>query len=224
MWLRFLQALGLEESLPDARRAKQGFRASLAAILKIGADRRFLAPALAMALGSGAMFTYIAASPFVFISYYGVSPRAFAWIFGIDALGFIAASQLNLLLLKRWDPAAVLRATLGAQFAAGLVLLLTSSTQTGGMAGVLVPLFFAVSCIGLIGPNAGALAMTPFGARAGSASALMGTMHGPAGAVASGCVGLLPGTGAVPMALLITPLVALALGSLLVVGLRGNAE
>ena len=164
------------------------------------------------------MFTYIAASPFVFISHYGLSPRAFAWIFGINAAGLIAASQLNLWLLKRWDSAAVLRATLMFQLAAGLVLLLAAATQIGGMAGVLMPLFFAVSCIGLIGPNAGALAMTPFGARAGSASALMGTMHGLAGAVASGCVGFFPGTGAVPMALLITLLVALALGSLLLVG------
>lgn len=218
-----LVAFALDESLPPERRATQGFGASIAGFAGIAADRRFLAPALAMALGSGAMFSYIAASPFVFISHYGVSPRTFAWIFGGNAVGLIVASQVNVLLLKRWPSAAFLKATMIFQLCAALLLLIAAATGFGGIWGVIPPLFCAVICIGLIGPNGGALAMSPFGARAGSASALMGTLHGLGGATSSGLVGHMPGQGAVPMAVMIVVLVSLGLASLLLLRAKNEA-
>jgi DHA1 family bicyclomycin/chloramphenicol resistance-like MFS transporter len=209
-----LAALGLRESLPSERRASHGIGGSIAALARVGSDRRFLGYALAMAFASGAMFGYIAASPFVFVAYYGFSPGEFAALFGANAFGLVAASQLNIRLLRSWPAATILRWTLRFQFAAALVLLIVALSGIGGVAGVMVALFFTVVCIGLVGSNAGALAMTPFGREAGAASALMGTLHGMAGAAASGAVGHLPGAGPVPMALMMALLVGLALVSL----------
>ena len=206
-----LAALGLGESLPVADRARHGIVGSIAAMARVGTDRRFLGYALAMAFASGAMFSYIAASPFVFIDYYGFSPGEFAALFGVNAIGLVAAAQLKVRLLRHWPPATILRWTLSFQFAAALVLLAVALSGAGDAVGVPIALFFTVVCIGLIGSNAGALAMTPFGREAGAVSALMGMLHGAAGAAAAGVVGHLPGDGPVPMALMIAILVGLAL-------------
>jgi DHA1 family bicyclomycin/chloramphenicol resistance-like MFS transporter len=208
-----LVATGLRESLPAAQRASHGVGGSLGAMLRVGVDPRFLGYALAMAFTAGAMFAYIASSPFVFITWYGFSPGEFALLFGVNAIGLIGASQLNVRLLRRWSSVTVLRWALNAQLAGSLATLLLALSGAG-VVPVLVTLFVAVACNGLIGPNAGALAMTPFGRDAGSASALMGTMHGALGALAAGVVGYLPGPGAVPMALMFAILVALAVGAL----------
>ena len=74
-----------------------------------------------------------------------------------------------------------------------------------------IGLFFLMGCSGLISPNAGALAMTPFGHSAGAASALLGILHGTSGGLATAAVGYLPGNGAVPMALMMVMLVGCAL-------------
>jgi DHA1 family bicyclomycin/chloramphenicol resistance-like MFS transporter len=212
-----LASLGLRESLPASGRAQHGITGSISAMRRVGSDRRFLGYALAMAFASGAMFSYIAASPFVFIAYYGFSPGEFAVLFGVNAFGLVAASQLNVRLLRHWQPATILKWTLRFKLAAALALLAIALGGLGGALAVSIALFFVVVCIGLVGSNAGALAMTPFGREAGSASALMGTLHGGAGAVAAALVGHLPGPGPVPMATMMAVLVAIALAALTLV-------
>ena len=67
-----------------------------------------------------------------------------------------------------------------------------------GFAGLLVPLFCFVACLGFVMPSTTALAMAPHGAVAGSASALLGTVQFTMGATAGALVGLLGNGTAVP--------------------------
>jgi MFS transporter, DHA1 family, multidrug resistance protein len=195
-----LVAFGLPESLPAERRNRAGVAQALGVYGRLLADRRYLGYALAGGFVSAGMFAYISGSPFVVIELYGVSPQQYGWIFGTNALGIITASQLNRWLLARHQGDAILFVTLSVAAAASVALALVAASGAGGLAGLLVPLFFCIASVGLVGPNTTAAAMAPYGRMAGSASALLGTLQFVVGAAAGMIVGALYNGTALPMA------------------------
>jgi DHA1 family bicyclomycin/chloramphenicol resistance-like MFS transporter len=195
-----LVAFGLPESLPAQRRRSAGLAQALGVYGQLLADRRFLGYALAGGFVSAGMFAYISGSPFVVIQLYGVSPQQYGWIFGFNAFGLVLASQLNRWLLARQQGDAILLVTLTAAAAASTVLTLVAASGAGGLAGLLLPLFFCIASVGLVGPNTTAAAMAPYGRVAGSASALLGSLQFVVGAAAGMIVGTLYNGTALPMA------------------------
>jgi len=161
--------------------------------------RLFISYVLCGATMMAGTFAYIAGSPFVVEDLYGLSAQIFPWVFGINALGFIAASQVNLYAQRRWSTDRVLFAALVFQGFAAVVLLVTGWTGWGGLWGILVPLFFWISTMGFVNPNTTALAMAPFAANAGAASALLGVMQFVLAALSSALVGWLEDGTAHPM-------------------------
>lgn len=200
----------LPETLERSTRRMGSLGDALARIRSVARDARFLVPGMLLALPFAAVFAYISSAPFVLIQYFGVRVEAFGWFFGANALGLIAGSQMNSRLLRRARSAVILRRAIRLQTVMALVLLATATTGAGGLPGVVLPLFFVVASIGFIAPNASAIAMTPFGADAGTASALLGTCQALAGVVATVAVGFMPGSGAVPMAAVIAACTVLA--------------
>ena len=93
---------------------------------------------------------------------------------------------------------------------ATLLLALALADEPLGVAGVIVPLFGIVACLGFVIPNATALALERHGTVAGSASALIGVLQLVAGALASSAVGLAGTSSVLPMALAIAALSATA--------------
>lgn len=96
--------------------------------------------------------------------------------------------------------------------AAGLVLLGISALHTQALWPLLVPLFVCIASLGCIIPNASACAMSGQGARAGSASALLGCVQFSVAAGAAALVGVLHDGSALPMALVISLCGAAAVG------------
>jgi DHA1 family bicyclomycin/chloramphenicol resistance-like MFS transporter len=195
--------LWLPESLPPARRRRDGPRQVAGVYLMLLRDRRFLGHVLAGALPIGGMFAYIAGSPFVVMELHGVSPQDYGWVFGANAAGLILASQVAGRLAHRVAPARMLPVGLVLAAATGAALLVAAVTGWGGFAGLLVPLFLFVASLGAVLPMAAALAMAPHGRVAGRASAVIGTLQFGVGAVTGSLVGLLHDGTARPMALLI---------------------
>lgn len=152
-------------------------------------DKRFMAYALVYAMCYGGMFAYIAGSPFIFIDLYHVPATNFGWIFGGNALGLIILSQVNRLLHKHFSGEKILQATVLVQLVAGVFLFVVGLNPLVSMFAVLIPLFVYVSSIGLIGPNATALAMAGHAQNAGSASALLGAMQFTAAALSAIIIG-----------------------------------
>ncbi|MSP49738.1 MAG: Bcr/CflA family multidrug efflux MFS transporter [Alphaproteobacteria bacterium] len=189
----------LKETLAIERRRSLHPVSVLATYLRLFADRYFMGHVLGQSLTFASMFAYLTASPFVFISLYGVPAERFGWIFGGNALGFILASQVNLFLLKWTTPGRILSVGLLVTLAAGLLPAITTATGFGGLPGILVPQFFFLVSLGFIGPNAMARALAPQGANAGSASALIGTMQFGIAAATGAIVAALPNTSAMPM-------------------------
>lgn len=193
----------LPETIPK-RVARVPLSSALANYASLLADRRYLGYALSGGFGQAGMFAYISGSPFVFIDLYGVPAHAYGWLFGLNAAGIIAFTQANRRLLLRYDTDRILGIANFLNFLFCLVLLTMAVTNAAGLIGILVPLFFVVSLRGLTFPNASAGAMAPFPEKAGSASALLGSVQFSIAAIASAAVGILDDGTAVPMAAVIT--------------------
>ena len=196
-------SLGLPESLPE-HIPRQPLSGALRQYLRLLADRVFVGHALTGGIAIAGMFAYIAGSPFVFIKLYGVPAEHYGWLFGTNAAGFILVAQVNARLLAKRGPAFLLARAVWLYLAAGLVLLAVAATRPTQLWPLLVPLFVCISSLGCIIPNASACAMSGQGARAGSASALMGCLQFSVAAGAAALVGLLHDGSAVPMALVIS--------------------
>ncbi|HHY54627.1 MAG TPA: Bcr/CflA family multidrug efflux MFS transporter [Chloroflexi bacterium] len=192
--------LWLEESLPHARRTTTGLGSVMRGYGALLVDGRYMGFALAGGLASAAMFAYISGSPFVFIELNGVPPAQFGFFFGANAFGLIAASQLNRWLLAYYTSTQILVVALSVTAGAALLLLVATLLGVGGFPLMLVLLFVTIASTGMVGPNAMALALAPYGRRAGSASALLGATQFAAGALAGALVGLLANGTALPMA------------------------
>lgn len=196
-------ALGLPESLPDnvPRQPLSGALRQYGRLLK---DREFLGHALTGGVAMAGMFAYIAGSPFVFIKLYDVPAEHYGWLFGSNAAGFILVAQINARLLANRGPAFLLARTIWIYLAAGVVLLGVSALHTQQLWPLLIPLFVCIASLGCIIPNASACAMSGQGARAGSASAMLGCLQFSVAAGAASLVGVLHNGTAMPMAMVIT--------------------
>jgi DHA1 family bicyclomycin/chloramphenicol resistance-like MFS transporter len=191
---------GLDETLEKSRRQSGGVLATLRSFRGLLANQRFIGYAFASSFAFTAAMIYISMSPFVLENIYGLSPQTFGLLFGINALGLAGMSQLSGRLVDRVSPQKLLTGGIGALAFAGLGLLLVVITGLG-LVGVLPLLFLLVASLGLIAPNATALALATTDTRtAGSASGLLGMLQFSIGAIMAPLIGLAGTTTAVPMA------------------------
>jgi DHA1 family bicyclomycin/chloramphenicol resistance-like MFS transporter len=200
--LTVVAALALPESLPPERRLSGGVVGTIGVYGSLLRDRAFVGLVLVAGFSMAAVFGYVAGASFVFQQQYGMDEQRFGLVFGAGALGLIAATQLNVLLLRRYSPARILAVAMAAGSVAGLVLVVVAATGFGGLAGFLVPLWTVVAMVGLSLPNAPALALAAHGDAAGTASALLGAVQFGVGALAAPLVGVL-GNDSVAMALVV---------------------
>jgi DHA1 family bicyclomycin/chloramphenicol resistance-like MFS transporter len=194
----------LPETLPGPERVRHNVRQILATYGGLFRHRQFMGYVLAVSCMSGVLFAYIAGSPTLFIEQYGVSAQAFGIFFGANAAGLILTAQFNRGLLKRFSSRRILLTCYSINTGATLLLLGQVLTGWGGFPAALVVLWVCVASAGLIFPNTTALAMSPVGKVAGSASALMGTLQFALGGIMATLVGTWhDGTGR-PMAFILT--------------------
>lgn len=207
----FLAAwFGLPETMPPANRQTGGFAATFQAFRELLADRAFTGYALSAGFAFAVLFSYIAGSSFVLQEIYGVSPQTFSLLFGMNALGILAASQINRRFIGRVPLPRLLAIGLGMN-ALGSGAFLLVVLGGAGLAAVLPALFVAISSIGVISPNAAALALSGHPRTAGSASAVLGVLQYAIGAAAAPLVGLGGSGTAVPMAVVMATMGGCAL-------------
>jgi len=141
-------------------------------------DPTFNYPAIGGGLLMGAMFVYISAASELLMDTYGISSTHFGWIFGMNAAGFVALTQINQLLINRFRILSLLRfgAVMQVVASAGLFILGLSFGSDAWLPLVLVCIFFCIAGLGLTQPNASAIALAFQKRRAGMASALQGSL------------------------------------------------
>jgi len=198
-------ALWLNETLAADQRHSGGLRSVLGTFGRLLHDRSFIPYALSFGLAFGAMFTYIAGSPFVLEKIYGVSPQVFSLVFAINSASLVAATQVVHRLVERVGSPALLRFGLLTTAAAGAALL-PVVLANGALALVLTCLIVLVTGIGFQVPTSTALALADQGWAAGSASALLGLGQFLIAALVAPLAGIAGQHTAVPMAIVIATL------------------
>jgi MFS transporter, DHA1 family, multidrug resistance protein len=195
----------LAETLAPAARHGGGIVATLRIFRGLVGDREYMGYALAMGLAFGAMAAYIGGSPFVLQDIYGVSPQVFSLLFALNAGGIVVASQVGRALVDRLGPRALLNAGVSMSALGGLGVLASVLLDIGLIA--LLPSFFVlVASIGLVFPNATALALADHPQTAGSASAGLGLSQFAIGALAAPLAGVGGSHTALPMAIVMATL------------------
>lgn len=174
-----LTKLFLHETLDPKNRNGQPIGHLLGQYWALLKDERFNYPAVGAGLLMGSMFVYVSAAPELIMEGYGVTPQHFSWIFGMNAAGFIALTQVNQWLVNRYRLVSILRfgAILQVIAAAGLMVLGLMFGTGAWLPLVLACIFCCIAALGLTQPNAGVIALAFQKKQAGTASALQGSLN-----------------------------------------------
>ncbi|MFY9921955.1 MAG: multidrug effflux MFS transporter [Mycobacterium sp.] len=221
--LLLVAALALPETLPPSHRRPLRVRGIAATYAELLRDKRFVILVLVAGLGMSGLFAYIAGASFVLQGIYGLDQQAFALVFGAGAVALIGATQFNVVLLKRFSPQAITLWALAAALLAGGVFVGLSVARAGGLAGFVVPVWAILAAMGLVIPNAPAVALSRHPDAAGTAAALLGAAQFGIGAAVAPLVGVL-GNDELALSVVMAVSALLALLALLAVGVSTSED
>ncbi|MBH5384824.1 multidrug effflux MFS transporter [Bradyrhizobium sp. CNPSo 4019] len=139
-------------------------------------DRRFVTPAAASSLTMGGLFSMFSSAPRLFIEALHFTPIQLGLFFAGTVFIVFAAGMLATRLAPRYGLDGPIRAGLSATAASSLAILLISLISP-----TFLPFLGAMSVyllgMGVVSPLATARALSPFGEKAGAASALLGFLQ-----------------------------------------------
>jgi MFS transporter, DHA1 family, multidrug resistance protein len=190
-FLTLLALATLPETLPRARRSGGSVAQAFSVYAKLIRNPRILAYAGTGAFFYGGVYAYIAGTPFAFIEYHHVSHQQYGLLFGAGICGIMVTNMVNARLAHRWDGDRLMRYGAAGAAVAAIVAGLDATFGWGGLAGLVVPLFFFVSANGLIVANSITGALATQTDSAGAVSALVGALQYGAGLLSSALVGIL---------------------------------
>src|SRR6476619_8231085 len=186
-------------------------------------DARFVILFLVAALGMSGLFAYIAGASFVLQGHYGLDEQAFALVFGAGAVALIGATQFNVVLLRLFAPQSIVVWALVAAPLAGVVFVGLSYEHIGGLPGFVVPIWAILAAMGLVIPNAPAVALSRHPDAAGTAAALLGAAQFGLGAAVAPVVGVL-GNDELALSVVMAVSSLVALLALLAVGVSTSVD
>ena len=169
---------------------------------------RFWGFLTAMAFAFASMFCYIAASSLVFQQEFGLSPRGYAAVFALNAVGMCVGSFVNSRCIDKFGTKKVMLGGLCLALL-GNVLLLIAVLSGAGLVWIILALLLCISPNGVIMGNSTAMATGLMRTRAGSVTAIMGFGQSVLAAVVGPLMGL-GGNTAVVMSLGMSACIAIA--------------
>lgn len=211
--LLLLAAMALPETLAVSHRRPLKVRSIAATYLEVLRDVRFVVLVLVAALGMSGLFAYISGAAFVLQDRFGLDQQAFALVFGAGAVALIGATQFNVVLLRRFAPQTIALWALAAASTAGIVFVGLSVAHIGGLLGFVLPVWAILGAMGLVIPNAPAVALSRHPEAAGTAAAVLGAAQFGLGAAIAPLVGVL-GNDEFALALVMTVGMVIALFAL----------
>lgn len=170
---------------------------------------------IAGAMNTGGLFAYISGSSYVYIDLYGLDVKTFGWIFGGNAACFILGSQVNRIFLKYSHSHKVIVPMVAFQLFNAVLLAFLIFQGSITLPILIVLIGFYTFCLGMVGPNALALALSPFTENVGVASAALGSVQMGVGALASASVSFFANGTPLPMAMVMASTTAIGLISLI---------
>ncbi len=155
-------------------------------------DRRFIVPAASVSLIIGGLFAVFTVSPAILIDGLGFSPLALSLFFA-GTVFIVFGAGISAPRLAR--EAGLARITFYGSIIACvgcLIMLMLALTGFRSFMSYLLPILVFLFGMGLVNPLGTALTLSPFGERAGAASALLGFLQMTAAAIAIVATTMLP--------------------------------
>ncbi|GAA4405251.1 Bcr/CflA family drug resistance efflux transporter [Advenella faeciporci] len=178
----------LQESLKPEKVVKLSAKTIGGNYFGLLCHRNFMAFALSGGLGMAGLFAFIASSPTIFITQFGIAPENFGFLFGLNAAGLILGSQISVHMLRKHASIKVLKTALLLGLVSSVTGLLLTLGNLINLTLFMICMFCLSACLGVINPNSTALALKEQGTRLGVASALMGCMQFMFGTLTSSLV------------------------------------
>ncbi|HKT99167.1 MAG TPA: Bcr/CflA family multidrug efflux MFS transporter [Paraburkholderia sp.] len=186
-WLR------VPETWPAEKRESAAVLRSFAAYGRLLRDPLVWGHMLCGGMAFAAMFTYISATPFVYIEYFHVSPQHYGLFFGVNVFGIMLGNFFNTRFIGRMGTLRMVSMASTVSIVASFFVALMCVTGWGGLWSIVTGLFFVVSVVGLLSANCATDLMYRYPKNAGAAAAVFGATQLGLGALASVVVGWFPG-------------------------------
>jgi DHA1 family bicyclomycin/chloramphenicol resistance-like MFS transporter len=189
----------LIETRPAEHRSDSTWRSAFNGYRFLLVDPMFTGLSFVGAFGVAAFFIYIGSASFVFIDHYGLSPTLFSLCFALNAASFFGFSQATAKLTARFGLAPVIRVAVFGFAIATVILAVLMTLGADSLALMMALLFVGYGFLGVVIPTAAVLSLEHHGEIAGTASALMGSIHMVTGAAVMAVAGLFANGAPQPM-------------------------
>ncbi|NRN18503.1 multidrug effflux MFS transporter [Serratia marcescens] len=183
--LMLMSLFWLPETLPAEKRSQTSVTKAFKNYFTLLTNTRYMRFTLCLTFYYVAAYAFITGSPFVYITYFGVDPQHYGWLFAINIVGLMAVSMVNRRLVHRYPLEMLLKNAVFIATIAALVLAVTTGLGVGGLFLIVGAVFVFFSMNGIIAATSTACALDAVPNVAGSASALMGAFQYGSGIISS---------------------------------------
>lgn len=150
------------------------FKEVMSNYAKLFKNGTFVTYTLIGSIAFSCLMLYISNAPVLIMEVGGLDSTSFSFIFGLNSCGILIGAFLTATVLnKRLEGQHIIRLATSIQTLAAITLFVLIALKASIYA-QLIPLFFFVLPLGMLFPTSTALAMQPFKAESGTASALFG--------------------------------------------------
>ncbi|BCQ40498.1 hypothetical protein ERHA54_31010 [Erwinia rhapontici] len=175
----------LPETLPESKRVKASLSGAFRNYYCLLTHANFMRFTLCVTFYYVAAYAFITGSPFVYISYFGVEPAYYGWLFAVNIVGLMAVSMVNRRLVHRYPLETLLKCAASVAALAALLLAVATGSGMGGIGLIIAAVFVFFSMNGIIAATSTAAALDAAPEMAGSASALVGSLQYGSGIISS---------------------------------------
>lgn len=183
--LLLISILWLPETLPKEKRIQASVPGAFRNYKLLLTNASYMRFTLCLTFYYVAAYAFITGSPFVYITWFGVDPQHYGWLFAVNVMGLMAVSMVNRRLVHRYPLETLLRIAVFIAAIAALALAVTTGLGVGGISVIVATVFVFFSMNGIIAATSTACALDAVPEVAGSASALMGALQYGSGIVSS---------------------------------------
>jgi len=176
-FIMLISLFWLPESHPPKKRNQASIGATFSKYRILIVNREFMRYTICVTFFYVGVYAFIAGSPFVYISYFGIAPENYGWLFAINTLGLMLVSFGNRFWVRRVSLDLLLRRATTVSMLAGIALIIFTQSNTGGLLGIVVPIFFYFSMNGVVAATTTAAALDDIPEIAGAGSALLGSLQ-----------------------------------------------
>lgn len=189
--MMFISLFWLPETLPEEKRVKASLPSAFRNYFALLTNITFMRFTLCLTFYYVAAYAFITGSPFVYITYFGVEPQHYGWLFALNIVGLMGMSVINRRLVQRYPLEVLLKFAVVTAAIAALVLAAAAKLEVGGLILIVAAVFVFFSMNGIIAATSTAAALDSVPNVAGSASAFMGSLQYGSGIISSLLLALL---------------------------------